>query len=152
MSTSSPLIISHPENQDPTQRAFFRLLTVAIWMLWCYLWLPLITAFLWMLGIHTAYLLVFRGARGIGLQSVAWIILACISLVLYWSTYNKLRYAKHIRRNRLRVVSKAEVGEEFGILDPEILVRLTKQRCLSLHFDDCGTLLAVEDLKAPSPD
>lgn len=152
MSTSSPFIISHPENQRRAQRAAFRVLTMAVWLLWCYLWLPLITAFLWMIGIHTAYLLVFRGARGIGLQGIAGIILACIALVLSWSSYNRLRYAKHTRRNRLRVVSKVEVGKVFGILDPGILFLLIKQPRLNLHFDDCGHLLLVEEFKTPTTD
>ena len=66
----SPLIISHPERQSRTQHALFSTLTVSIWALWIYLWLPLITSILWIVGIRWAYIQVFKGTRGVSL----WVI------------------------------------------------------------------------------
>src|SRR5450432_4359421 len=113
MAAQSPLIISHPERQSGAQRTIFGVLTVTVWALWFYLWLPLITAILWMVGIRWAYIQVFRGARGVSLGVVLWIMLSVIVIVAYWSTYNNMRYASKIQRRRAQPLYKAAIQKKF---------------------------------------
>lgn len=145
MNAKLPLIINRPELQTKVQRTLFGTLTLALWMLWFYLWLPLLTGFLWIIGIRTAYIQIFRGARGVGLSSLFWIFLVVILLVSYWSNYNRLRYAKSTRRRHKETISKAAVAEAFLIDEPTALSTLTEKRNLDLLFTDSGQLLYVNE-------
>ena len=142
----SPLIIYHPERQSGAQRTLFGVLTFAIWLIWFYLWLPLITAILWAVGIRYAYIQVFAGARGVGLESVGVVTVVAIGVVIYWSNYNRIRYAESTRRRRAETVSKAVIGEKFGISNPATMSLLLNQRRLKLYFDESGLLTSVEPL------
>lgn len=145
MNPKSSLIINRPELQTKVQRTLFGALTLALWMLWFYLWLPLLTALLWIIGIRTAYIQIFRGARGVGLTSLFWISLVVILLVSYWSNYNRLRYAKSARRRRTEITSKAAVAEAFFVNEPNALSMLREKRSLDLLFTDSGQLVYVNE-------
>ncbi|MHB8390497.1 MAG: poly-beta-1,6-N-acetyl-D-glucosamine biosynthesis protein PgaD, partial [Acidobacteriaceae bacterium] len=147
----SPLIIYYPERQSTARRTLFGALTFTIWLIWFYLWLPLITAILWAVGVRNAYIQVFAGARGVGLESVGVVTLISIVLVCYWSNYNRIRYAKSTRRQRAKTVSKAVIGEKFGVSNPATMSLLLKQRRLILYFDQAGQLTRVEPLTNDVP-
>jgi biofilm PGA synthesis protein PgaD len=139
----SPLIISHPERQSGTQHALFSMLTVGIWVLWIYLWLPLITGILWIVGIRWAYIQVFRGARGVSFWVIAWILGAVIVAVAYWSIYNTLLYAERTQRRHAKVLSKIMIGQKFGVTG-DALYTLVHERRLILYFNDREELMRVE--------
>lgn len=141
----SPLIIFRPERQSNQQHALFGGLTVIIWVLWIYLWLPLITGILWVVGLRWAYFQVFRGARGVSLWVIVWILLAVIVAVAYWSTYNNIRYAGRTQRRRAKAVSKTAIGERFGVGGPTVSM-LMRERRLNLHFNDREELIRVDAL------
>lgn len=152
----SPLIIYRPELQSAAQRTIFGALTFTIWLVWFYLWMPLITAVLWAVGVRTAYIQVFAGARGVGLESVGVVTLISIVLVCYWSNYNRIRYAESTRRKRAKAVSKAAIGGYFGISNPATMSLLLEQRRLNLYFDESGQLTGVKpmtsDISGPAAD
>jgi poly-beta-1,6-N-acetyl-D-glucosamine biosynthesis protein PgaD len=143
----SPLIISHPERQSGTQHTLFGALTVGIWALWIYLWLPLITGILWIVGIRWAYIQVFKGTRGISLWVVVWILGAVIVTVAYWSSYNIIRYAGNTQRRRAKAVSKAVIGRKFGVTS-DALYTLVHERRLNLYFDKRGELTRVDAIES----
>jgi len=145
MRARSPLIISHPERQSRAQRAIFGLLTLTVWALWFYLWLPLITAVLWVIGIRWAYIQVFKGVRGVSLWVVLWILLATIAVVAYWSSYNNIRYARKTRRRHAQPLYKAAIGERFGITNPTLSL-LLRERHLNLYFSASEQLIHVDAL------
>jgi len=154
--TQSPLIIYRPELQSGAKRTIFGALTFTIWLLWFYLWMPLITAILWALGVRYAYIQVFAGARGVGLTSVGVITMVAVCVVIYWSNYNRIRYAESTRRKRAEAVSKAAIGEHFGVSNPATMSLLLQQRRLNLYFDESGQLTGVEpmidDVSGPAAD
>lgn len=145
MRVQTPLVISHPERQTSVQRTLFGILTFLIWAVWFYLWLPLVTGVLWLLGIRWGYIQMFLGKRGVNLRGILFLILTAIAMVLYWSSFNRIRYAKLDRRRRVDAVSKAAIGRDFGVTDAAMLGRLRQGRRLDLYFDDVGRLLRVED-------
>jgi biofilm PGA synthesis protein PgaD len=147
ISAPSDLIICHPERQSGPQHAVFRVLTVTVWAVWFYLWLPLITAVLWLVGIRWAYIQVFRGARGVSLGLILWILLSVTVVVAYWSGYNRLRYARRTRRRHAQPLSKATIGDKFGITGTALSL-LMNERCLDLYFDASGQLIRVVALTA----
>jgi biofilm PGA synthesis protein PgaD len=146
MRAQSPLIISLPERQSGPQHAIFGALTLTIWVLWVYLWLPLITAILWMVGIRWAYIQIFQGTRGVSLWVILWIMLSAIIVVASWSNYNNIRYAKKTRRRRAQPLYKAAIGERFGITNPTLSL-LLRERHLNLYFSASEQLIHVDALK-----
>jgi biofilm PGA synthesis protein PgaD len=144
--SQSPLIISHPERQSGAQHALFGALTVSIWAVWLYLWLPLITGILWTVGIRWAYIQVFKGSRGVSLWVIVWIMGAVIVAVAYWSVYNNLRYAGRTQRRHTKAVSKTLIGQKFGVT-ADTLYTLTHQRRLNLYFNDRDELMRVDAIK-----
>jgi biofilm PGA synthesis protein PgaD len=149
MRAQSPLIISRPERQSGPQHAVFGALTLTIWVLWIYLWLPLITAILWMVGIHWAYIQVFQGTRGVSLWVILWIMLSTVIAVASWSNYNNIRYAKKTQRRRAQAVHKAAIREKFGITSPTLSL-LLRERRLNLYFNDSELLIHVDALRDAS--
>ena len=142
----SPIIISRPERQSESQRVIFGALTVIVWALWLYLWLPLITSILWIVGIRWGYIQVFKGIRGVSLWIIPWVLLSVIVIVASWSMYNDLRYASKTQRRRAQPLSKTAIGTRFGITGP-MLSLLLHERRLSLYFDDAGQLIRVDALE-----
>jgi biofilm PGA synthesis protein PgaD len=139
----SPVIIYHPELQSGRQHALFSALTVTIWALWIYLWLPLITGILWGVGIRWAYFQIFRGTRGVSLWVILWILCAVIVAVAYWSTYNRIRYEGKTQRRRAKALSKIMIGQKFGVTG-DALYTLTHERRLNLYFNDREELMDVD--------
>jgi poly-beta-1,6-N-acetyl-D-glucosamine biosynthesis protein PgaD len=142
---NSRLIISRPERQSGTQHALFGALTVSIWVLWIYLWLPLITGILWIVGIRWAYLQVFKGSRGISLWIIVRILSAVIAVVAYWSIYNNIRYSRRTQRRHAKAVSKKMIGQKFGVTG-DVLTTLMHERRLNLYFNDREELIRVDAL------
>jgi biofilm PGA synthesis protein PgaD len=150
MRAQSPLIISRPERQSGTQHAIFGALTVTVWALWFYLWLPLITAVLWMVGIRWAYIQVFKGTRGVSLWVILWIMLSVIVIVAYWSGYNNIRYARKTQRRRAQPLYKIAIREKFGITSPTQSL-LLRERRLNLYFNETEQLIHVDPVAEASP-
>jgi biofilm PGA synthesis protein PgaD len=152
MRALSPFIISHPERQSGAQHTMFSALTLSVWVLWLYLWLPLITTILWMVGIRWAYIQVFRGSRGVSLWIILWILIAAAVILGCWSSYNHFRYAKKTQRRQVEALAKSSIGMSFGISSATLSV-LLRERRLNLYFDDAEQLVrvvAVSDDPSPS--
>lgn len=144
MTAKSSLIIRRPNLQTRFQRTLFGFITLVLWLLWIYLWLPLITAILWILGIRAAYLDLFLGARGLGLIGIGWISLIALVTMTYWSLYNRFRYAKKMRRKSSGAVAKSDIAAVFGVTDPGMIADLTQKRSLVIRFGSAGTVARVE--------
>ena len=48
-------LIRKPYAQGPLRRAVWGFVTAAFWGLYIYMWLPLVTLVLWLLGVRTAF-------------------------------------------------------------------------------------------------
>jgi biofilm PGA synthesis protein PgaD len=142
MNAQSPLIV-HPENQSNVQRVTFGTLTAMIWAGWIYLWLPLVTTILWIIGIRWSYLQLFAQARGFDIKDILIAMLICIAAVIYWSSYNYLRFRGKDRRKGIPPVAREAVGAEFGVTDPAILSMLCREKRIEMQFDRDGRLIAA---------
>ena len=152
MRALSPFIICHPERQSGVQHTMFSALTLSVWAVWLYLWLPLITTILWMVGIHWAYIQVFRGSRGVSLWVILWILIATSVILGSWSSYNHFRFARKAQRRQVQALAKSSIGKSFGISSATLSVMLRERR-LNLYFDEAEQLtrvVAVSDDPAPS--
>jgi biofilm PGA synthesis protein PgaD len=142
------LIISRPEWQSKTQRLTSGTLTIIAWATWIYLCLPIITACLWIAGIHFTCVEFLHGPSLISLLFIGLIALLCSLLVASWSSYNYLRFARRSRRTQAETISHEEIGKVFAVSDPVVLSSILRERRMNFYFDDVGTLIRVEGLGA----
>jgi biofilm PGA synthesis protein PgaD len=140
--------IQAPELLTARERARDTVVTAAMWGLYLYLWVPLISLFAWVLGFELAYDIMMRagGARDLGAILVVYaVIIGVIFIVVTaWSLTNRVRYRRQNRRQLGRSVSDAAIAGFFGV-DPATLPTLRQARRVRLDFDSAGRPVAIED-------
>ena len=140
--------IQAPELLTARQRARDTVVTAAMWALYLYLWVPLISLFAWVLGFELAYDIMIRagGARHLGAILVTYgVIIGVIFVVVTaWSLINRVRYRRQNRRHFGRSVSDAAIAGFFGV-DAALLPTLRRARRVRLEFDSSGKPVAIDD-------
>ncbi len=95
MTPTERQLIDNPGNQAPAQRTMFGVLTAIAWVVYAYLWLPLVTAVVWYLGLKSAYIELYLQDHRIDtfLVLVIPLIVLVVALVLLgWAEYNRMRF------------------------------------------------------------
>ena len=144
----SPLI-ERSERQTPRQRTLYAALTLAFWLFWFYLWLPLLALLAWALGLQQAYqyMVVLGGwhevVRVIAIYAI--VILALGGGLVLWATYNIFRFGGVENRTAPLPVTPAEIGRHFG-QDAESVARWQDGRRLLVTHDQDGRIAAVDIL------
>lgn len=139
MSTDS-LIISLPQRQSRVQRSLYASLTAMAWVAWIALWLPLVTAIAWAVGIDFAYSRIIMENAAHGLDDLLFLLRAgtlCSVLFLSWALYNAWRYGGVERRGPVASVTQATIADYFGA-DDIVRDRLRRMRRSVLHVDPSG--------------
>jgi len=142
------LIIDRPELQTPQQRYIFSLLTLAFWIIWFYLWLPLVSLFAWLLGFELFYESMIRlnGLEGL-LDLVGWyglVIGASALLLVLWSAYNLSRFqGKNKRTTSVRITEEQMAG--FFQIEKSAIQTCRHEKRVVFEFDQDGSILAVND-------
>ena len=131
-----------------------RILTIVMWVLYAYLWLPLISLGAWYLGVQFAYDLVLRAG---GLESLLGLLFAFVVVllstalaVIVWSWIQRARFAKSERRVSSPILSAAQEQAYWGLEDPA-LVQLKSARRLVIELDNEGRLRSLNGRLAPDP-
>ncbi|MBU0620230.1 MAG: poly-beta-1,6-N-acetyl-D-glucosamine biosynthesis protein PgaD [Gammaproteobacteria bacterium] len=95
-------IIDHPEWQKPKDKYVFGFITLGFWMLWIYLWLPLLSLLAWILGFKIFHLqmIEMKGYEGLlSLLGGYLLVILLMSGSLYvWASYNIYRFSGMSRR------------------------------------------------------
>jgi biofilm PGA synthesis protein PgaD len=149
----SPLI-TRADLQSPRQRTLYGVLTVAFWVFWVYLWVPLLALLAWALGLQQAYkyMVVLEGyqevLRVIGMYSL--VILLLGGGLLIWAAYNIFRFGGVENRTAALPVTAVEIGKHFG-QDAEEVLRWQGERRLYVTHDDKGRIARVESLPEGAP-
>jgi biofilm PGA synthesis protein PgaD len=140
-------IVSYPERQSWKQRLTSRTIGGFAWAIWLFLWLPVLSTILWILGLRTAYIHIVRAPDERSLLLIFAIMLICNVIVSGWSSYNYLRFVGSTKRRGTDVVPHEEIGKLFGVTDPATLSLLLHERRLNLYFNDAGALVRVDALE-----
>lgn len=147
MVATSELHIDAPHLLSQRQRLGDTIATGLMWILYSYLWLPLVSLLAWLLGFEFAYDVMVRAGGVDALRQVLWwygIVLASIFVaVAVWSMVNRRRFADHDRRQNGQGVSDTELAGYFA-LQPEELQTMRSARIMSLRFDATGSIERVE--------
>ncbi|MEZ5551068.1 MAG: poly-beta-1,6-N-acetyl-D-glucosamine biosynthesis protein PgaD [Pseudomonadales bacterium] len=124
-----------------------RLLTLALWALYAYLWLPLISLFAWLLGLQFAYTLVERAGGPASLVNLLYwfgLFVLLISLcIVGWSRFQLRRFGERERRLAVPTVTFEQEAAYWDI-DRTTLTRLRERQQNSVTFDSDGRLQLLE--------
>jgi biofilm PGA synthesis protein PgaD len=144
--TEDKVLIDSPQLLSRRRRVVDGLITGFMWIVYSYLWAPLISLVAWLLGFEFAYDVMIR-AGGIGtLKEVVTfysIVVATIFVVIAgWSAINRRRFANRNRRRAIEPVSDLEIAEHFDIRY-EQLVSLRNSRISHIALNEDAQIVAV---------
>jgi biofilm PGA synthesis protein PgaD len=130
-------LIRKPNSQPPLRRTAWGFVTAAFWLLYLYLWAPLVTLVLWLLGIRTALHEMYLRESHVEpflLVVLPLVALACAVVLIIWAEYNRFRFRGKDRRHAQADVPHAEIAVALGA-DPSTADALTQGKVLVLHMD-----------------
>ena len=131
-----------------------RLLTMVLWGLYVYLWLPLISLAAWFFGLRFAYTLVERAGGPESLLNLLYwfgvFLLVISATIIGWSALQRARFAGNERRTSTPTLS-AEDELSFWQISQAELDLLRNENQLLVEFDEQAQLSRVQLRKSPEP-
>ncbi|SFK72045.1 poly-beta-1,6-N-acetyl-D-glucosamine biosynthesis protein PgaD [Lysobacter sp. cf310] len=144
-------LIQKRRSQPRLRRTAWGFVTAVFWGMYVYLWMPVITFLLWVLGIRNAYFeLYLREHRVepfllIALPSLA---LCAAVLLIAWAEYNRWRFSGKDRRGAPPSAQLDEIARALGA-DVEIGAALNAGRVVVLNMDAQAIPRGVRNVLAP---
>lgn len=124
-----------------------RLLTTIMWVLYAYLWLPLISLGAWYLGVQFAYDLVLRAGGPDSLVSLLFwftiILLTTALVVIVWSWIQRARFEDKERRLSSPALALADEQAHWG-LDDASMTKIRSAKRLTLALTEEGQIARVQ--------
>lgn len=149
---SKALIIESPGLQRPLPRNAWKLVTAIFWLMWFWIWLPIITVVGWAFGIHTVFdQFVTRWGYIELLRLLPYYMLVIgvsgVALV-GWSLLQYHRFHGKERRKGYPDVTRAEIAIGLGLAEETTIPWEAARRMVAYH-DDNGRVSWVEIGEAP---
>jgi len=146
-----PPIIESPSLQELRQRYAFAALTFVFWVVWFYLWIPLVSLVAWLFGFELLYdqMMLFDGLRALR-ELLGWYALVIFLLGFSlgsWAWYNMKRFGGREKRRQAPAVTPYEIAERFGLAEEE-LTALKTARGIVISHDDTGLVSGFESRNA----
>ena len=142
------LIIERPELQSMTQRYGWKSVTFFFWMFYIYLWVPLITLVVWLVGVKLFHInmIEFSGYEvlvdKLGLYSA---IILIISIILIgWAEVNRMRFKNKLRRLDNNELSVGEVAKKYN-LEVSHLTLLRQKKFVKVDFSAKGGISEISE-------
>ena len=112
-------IIDHPEWQTPKQRILLGSITLIFWMIWFYLWIPIISILAWVFGIKVFeyHMIELEGYKDL-IALLGWYATGITLLggsLIAWATYNIQRFKESTRRGSRSEVSVEDQADHFQV-------------------------------------
>ena len=124
-------VIDHPELKSVLRNMSEWSFTTVMWVLWVYLFLPLINLLLWIFGGHRIYITVVEEAHyrdAIQMfQNTGWCVLIIFLILRGWGYYNYHRFGKRERRKATPPVSTGQMADFFHVTEATV-IRLRDQK------------------------
>ncbi|MBW8810625.1 MAG: poly-beta-1,6-N-acetyl-D-glucosamine biosynthesis protein PgaD, partial [Lysobacter sp.] len=132
-------LIQKPGAQRALPRTMWGVITGAFWLAYLYLWTPVVTLVMWLLGIRSVASELYLRKHEVdpflmlALPATAGVVVA---LLLIWAEYNRWRFAAKSseRRGQQREVGLDEVARGLGA-DAQVAQALNAGRVSVLHMD-----------------
>jgi biofilm PGA synthesis protein PgaD len=143
-----PMIIDRPDLQSKAERYGWGSITLAFWVLYVYLWLPLLTLAAWWIGVKlfNYHMIELQGYSGLidKLDLYSVIILAISAILIGWAELNRMRFKNQLRRTDNVDVTVYEVAEKYD-LDADKLTELRQKKSMTVYFSDQGTISDIRE-------
>lgn len=134
------LMIAKPSARPLAVRSAWGVVTALCWALYAYLWLPMLTLLLWMLGLHTAALELYLRNDAIDplpLLMLPMLATAAAVVLISWAEFNRKRFSQVERRNPTPNVDGRDVARAIGA--PEALLGpLHSAKVATVRMDDAA--------------
>ncbi len=136
------LIIDNPTGASWIQRFSQRAITLAFWVVFGFLFRPLLTLLAWLVGGHffSRAMIQNQGYQALITSAGFYLLVIAliVSLLIGWALYNLLRFRNNERRTRQPdPVTAAEQAAFYG-LDEATVRQLQGANRLVLHIDENG--------------
>jgi len=132
---------------DRRHRTRDTVLTLMMWGIYIYLWIPLITFGAWLAGFERFYeVMIVYGGFNVVIGLMEWYALVIVAIavsVVGWSGINYYRFHNKERRKATPATNAREVSEFFGLSETEI-VRAQTSRRLTIALDPHGEIAEVK--------
>jgi len=142
--TRHPLIIERPDLQTLAQRFGSMTLTFVFWLVYLYLWLPLVSALAWFVegGLFYEHMIVERGYVAVGRVIGAYLTVIAVTsgVFIAWARLNQFRFRGVERRSHVESITAFELSQTFGV-PPRIVMAWQRDRSITVHFDDDGRIV-----------
>lgn len=145
------LIFEKPSLAPLSNRVGWAFFTAFFWMVWIYLWLPVITLGMWMLGfgIYGDYFLHKSSTQVGNMKHLFVLYLSVIAVLggglLAWARTEFVRFRNVNRRTRPLPTEIKELAD-FAHVRPETMAQLVTVRRMVVHHDTHGKFLRAEIL------
>jgi biofilm PGA synthesis protein PgaD len=143
------LIIEKPSLSPLPNRIGWAFFTAFFWIVWIYLWMPLITLLLWWFGftIFDKYFLHYSLSELVELEQLIIlynIVIAVLAVsLLAWAGIEFLRFRHVHQRHQPMPVEIAELAE-FAHIPTNKMAELSSTRRMIVHHDEHGKFLYAE--------
>jgi biofilm PGA synthesis protein PgaD len=140
-----PDFIYRSDLQTLRQKSTSAVISSLGWIVWVYLFIPLLSAFAWWLGYRRVDRYLIHNDAGFvqQIELIAPIIIVLGAFLLLWAVYNLRRFRNKERRERPTDVTIAEVAHFFEI-SAEVAEAAQRSQISIYHFDDTGRITAIE--------
>lgn len=146
LSATQDPFITHPRNPAPGRvRTVQGIVTLLAWVLYAWLWLPVVTVIAWMLGIRTSFIeLQVRSYEADVSTFGVLFTLAVVATVLLigWAEYNRHRFGGHDRRAPADNVSQDAMAQSLDT-SAEISGQLLRAKSITLAMGDTARPIGV---------
>ena len=137
------MIIENKQLQSKTLKSVWLSVTLLMWFVYAYLWLPLISLIAWWFGYQsfTFHMITLDGVSGVKalLSDYFLIMLIFCGALLVWARIEKLRFEKKIRRNEIEPIKNQSVAQHFK-LDEKILTQMQTKKIVTIEFNKDGEM------------
>lgn len=145
----NPLIFDRPHLLPWRKRVLWGLVTIAFWLAWIYLWLPLITVIAWAFGLYTAYdqLITFKGWQELAKLLIYYlaVIVMLGGGLLFWAAVQWWRFRGKERRQAPVTITPACLAQRYQ-LDIPHLEQCQRAQRLVVDYDQHGKLVLIKVL------
>ena len=121
-------------------------LTLVMWGLYVYLWIPLITFGAWLVGFERFYeIMIVYGGLDVVMNLLDWYALAIILIaacIVSWSGINYHRFHNKDRRYAAPSTEAGEISAFFSVLETEV-DRVKTSRRLLIELDELGYISEI---------
>ncbi len=137
-------IIDKPDLKSKGRKLSEMSITTFIWLLWLWLFLPVVNTLLWMVGaqtfyhtliVDTGYIDFFTLARRMGLT-----VIMVFIIMRAWGYYNYWRFGRRNKRKNLPDATPAKISEIFR-LSPDEVVTLQASKEVTFSFNEEGPVI-----------